>query len=165
MYIASCKRTWITSEIMCNSKHVRITSFCNLADKISDFIPSSENAFPRAFPSEAPRSFTAFPKSDSDCPNSAWTFWIMNRSCQKSGQIKRAHNCKTERTIDTEDNNKNQTKILIQSYLCASSQDGMHAFELQPSGFQAQRCNVSFFHTQDLILLLASLSQGQHRWL
>ena len=25
--------------------------------------------------------------------------------------IKRAHNCKTERTIDTEDNNKNQTKM------------------------------------------------------
>lgn len=46
------------------------TSFCSLTDSVSDLAPSSENAFPRACPSQAPRSLTALPKSDSDCPNS-----------------------------------------------------------------------------------------------
>jgi len=78
-------------------------------------------------------------------------------------RIKREQNYKTESRYRTESNNMNQNRILnCVIYLCASSQDGMHVFELQPSGFQAQRRNVSFFHTQDLFLLLASLSQGQH---
>ena len=46
------------------------TSFWSLTDNASDLVPSSENAFPRASPSQAPRSFTALLKSDSDCPNS-----------------------------------------------------------------------------------------------
>lgn len=54
-------------------------------------------------------------------------------------------------------------KIFI--YLCVSLPGDMHASELQPSGFQAQRCNVSSSHIQDLILPLASPYRGQHHLL
>lgn len=50
-------------------------------------------------------------------------------------------------------------------YLCVSLRGDTHASELQPSDFQAQRCNVSASHIQDLILQLASPYQGQHRLL
>lgn len=53
----------------------------------------------------------------------------------------------------------------IFTYLCVSLPGDMHASELLPSGFQAQRYNVSASHIQDLTLLLASPYQGQHRLL
>lgn len=38
----------------------------------------------------------------------------------------------------------------------------MHAFELHPSDFLVQKCNVLASHIQHQILPLASPSQGQH---
>jgi len=47
-------------------------------------------------------------------------------------------------------------------YLCASLQADMHAFELQPSGSQAQKCSALASHIQDLTPPLAFPSQEQH---
>jgi len=47
-------------------------------------------------------------------------------------------------------------------YLYVALQDDTHASELQPSGFQAQRCNVSAFHIQDSILQQVFPYQEQH---
>jgi hypothetical protein len=50
-------------------------------------------------------------------------------------------------------------------YLCASLQDDMHAFELQLSGSQAQRCSALASHIQDLTLPQAFPSQEQRHLL
>jgi len=47
-------------------------------------------------------------------------------------------------------------------YLYVALQDDTHASELQPSGFQAQRCNVSAFHIQDSILQQVFPYQERH---
>lgn len=69
---------------------------------------------------------------------------------------------KPERITPIGKASKTHMQIHNPHHLCASLQADMHAFELQPSGSQAQKCSALASHTQDLTPPLAFPSQEQH---